>query len=69
VKTGVQEIGKALKTLDSGFRRNDVKKTQIDFFTPSPFKGGNGGIPADAFLKKDEWKRGGFIRKAKVFPD
>jgi hypothetical protein len=39
VKTGVQEIGKALKKLDSGFRRNDVKKTQIDFFTPSPVKG------------------------------
>jgi hypothetical protein len=39
VETGVQEIGKALKTLDSGFRRNDVKKTQIDFFTPSPFAG------------------------------
>jgi len=39
VKTGVQEIGKALEKLDSGFRRNDVKKTQIDFFTPSPIKG------------------------------
>jgi len=39
VKTGVQEIGKALKTLDSGFRRNDLKKTQIDFFTPSPIEG------------------------------
>jgi hypothetical protein len=40
VKTGVQEIAKALKTLDSGFRRNDVKKDQIDFFTPSPFQRG-----------------------------
>jgi len=40
VKNGVQEIGKALKTLDSGFRRNDGEKTQIDFFTPSPFQGG-----------------------------
>jgi len=39
VKTGVQEIGKALKTLDSGFRRNDGKKTQFDFFTPSPIEG------------------------------
>jgi len=35
VKTGVQEIAKALKTLDSGFRRNDMKKNEIDFFTPS----------------------------------
>jgi hypothetical protein len=34
----------ALKTLDSGFRRNDVKKNQIDFFTPSPLEGeGKGG--------------------------
>jgi len=24
-----------LKTLDSGFRRNDVKKNEINFFTPS----------------------------------
>jgi hypothetical protein len=39
VKTGVQSIRKALKTLDSGFRRNDVKKSQINFFTPSPLKG------------------------------
>jgi hypothetical protein len=31
-----QEIGKPLKTLDSGFRRNDGEKTQIDFFTTSP---------------------------------
>jgi hypothetical protein len=38
VKTGVQLIRKALKTLDSGFRRNDVKKSQINFFTPSPFE-------------------------------
>ena len=35
MKTGVQSVRKALKTLDSGFRRNDVKKNQIDFFTPS----------------------------------
>jgi hypothetical protein len=34
VKTGVQSVCKILKTLDSGFRRNDVKKNQIDFFTP-----------------------------------
>ena len=39
VKTGVQSVLKALKTLDSGFRRNDVKKKQIDFFTPSPLEG------------------------------
>jgi hypothetical protein len=36
----VQEIGKPLKTLDSGFRRNDGEKTQIDFFTPSPCQEG-----------------------------
>jgi hypothetical protein len=41
VKTGVQKIRKALKELDSGFRRNDLKKNQIDFFTAS---GGQGGI-------------------------
>jgi hypothetical protein len=40
VKTGVRSIAKALKTLDSGFRRNDVKKNRTDFFTPSPIKGG-----------------------------
>jgi len=39
VKTGVQSVLKALKTLDSGFRRNDVKKNQIDFFTPSGREG------------------------------
>jgi hypothetical protein len=38
VKTGVQSIAKAVKTLDSGFRRNDVKKNQIDIFTPPPSK-------------------------------
>jgi len=38
-ETGVQSIAKGLKTLDSGFRRDDVKKSQIDFFTPSPIKG------------------------------
>ena len=41
VQTGVQEIAKALKTLDSGFRRNDTKKNEIDFFTPSPSSAGN----------------------------
>ena len=35
MKTGVQSVRKALKTLDSGFRRNDAKRNQIDFFTPS----------------------------------
>jgi len=39
VKTGVQSITKALKTLDSGLRRNDVKKNRTNFFTPSPVKG------------------------------
>jgi hypothetical protein len=43
VKTGVQSIVKALKTLDSGFRRNDVKKNQIDLFTASLFSQGGGG--------------------------
>ena len=44
MKTGVQSVLKALKTLDSGFRRNDVKKNQIDFFTPPPSEGeGEGG--------------------------
>jgi hypothetical protein len=28
-----------LKTLDSGFRRNDVKKNEINFFTPSGARG------------------------------
>jgi hypothetical protein len=40
VKTGVQSIAKTLKTLDSGFRRNDVKKNRTDFFTPSLFQRG-----------------------------
>ena len=35
MKTGVQSIAKVLKTLDSGFRRNDVKKNEINFFTAS----------------------------------
>jgi hypothetical protein len=35
VKTGVQAVLKGSKILDSGFRRNDGKKTQADFFTPS----------------------------------
>jgi hypothetical protein len=42
VKTGVQEIGKALKTLDSGFRRNDEKKKRTNFFTPSSLRGERG---------------------------
>ena len=33
VKTGVQSICNAMKTLDSGFLRNDVKERQPDFFT------------------------------------
>ena len=35
IPTGVQEVFKALKILDSGLRRNDGKWTQINFFTPS----------------------------------
>jgi hypothetical protein len=34
VKTGVQSVRNTPKTLDSGFRRNDVKKKRVDFFTP-----------------------------------
>jgi hypothetical protein len=32
----VQSIRKPVKNLDSGFRRNDAKKNQINFFTASP---------------------------------
>jgi len=39
VKTGVQAVLKGLKILDSGFRRNDGKKTQANFFTPSGWQG------------------------------
>ena len=39
VKTGVQEILKGLKILDSGFRRNDSKRMQTNFFTPSGREG------------------------------
>jgi hypothetical protein len=46
VKTGVQSIAKALKTLDFGFRRNDVKRNQVDFFTPSLLRGNRAMIPA-----------------------
>jgi hypothetical protein len=35
VKTGVQAVFKASKILDSGFRRNDGKKTEPNFFTAS----------------------------------
>jgi len=35
VKTGVQAVLKDLKILDSGLRRNDGKKPQANFFTPS----------------------------------
>jgi len=41
VKTGVQAILNGLKILDSGFRRNDGKKMQADFFHSF---GGRGGI-------------------------
>jgi len=39
VITGVQAVLKATKILDSGFRQNDGKKTEPDFFTPSPSEG------------------------------
>jgi hypothetical protein len=39
VKTGVQSIRKSVKNLDSGFRRNDAKKNQINLFTASPLEG------------------------------
>jgi aspartate-semialdehyde dehydrogenase len=48
VKTGVQKIRKALKELDSGFRRNDMKKNQINFFTAS---GGMGGFELETQMK------------------
>lgn len=35
MKTGVQNICNLLKTLDSGFRRNDVKQHGTKFFTAS----------------------------------
>jgi hypothetical protein len=40
VKTGVQEVLKASKILDSGFRRNDRKRPEPDFFTASGKQGG-----------------------------
>ena len=39
MKTGVQSVRKASKTLDSGFRRNDAIKNRINFFTPSGREG------------------------------
>jgi hypothetical protein len=53
VKTGVQEIGKPLKTLDSGFRRNDGEKTQSDFFTPSPLQRGKERDPSAKVGRRD----------------
>jgi hypothetical protein len=35
-----EKIANALKTSDSGFRRNHLKKDQIDFFTTSLFQRG-----------------------------
>jgi hypothetical protein len=46
VKTGVQAVLKALKILDSGFRRNDRKRAEPDSFTAS---GGAGEISEDIF--------------------
>jgi hypothetical protein len=48
VKTGVQLVRKARKTQDSGLRRNDVKRNQINFFTAS---GGRRGDFRRAFQK------------------
>ena len=42
MKTGVQSVCNAPKTQDSAFRRNDVKRNRIDFFTPS--KGESMGV-------------------------
>jgi hypothetical protein len=47
VTTGVQDISKPLKNLDSGFRRNSVEKNLVDFFTPSG-RVGAGGIRMEA---------------------
>jgi hypothetical protein len=58
MKTGVQEIGKVLKTLDSGFRRNDGEKTQIVFFTPFLGKGGRGGLKKITILYRLSSQRG-----------
>jgi len=33
-----------MKTLDSGFRRNDTRKSQTNFFTPFPLERGGGGV-------------------------
>jgi hypothetical protein len=61
VKTGVQSIAKTLKTLDSGFRRNDVKKNRTDFFTPSHFaKGGLGDLKVIFYIN---YKENGFFSK------
>jgi len=42
VKTGVQSICNSMKTLDSGYRRNDVKQHQTNFFTASGDEGEGG---------------------------
>jgi hypothetical protein len=67
VETGVQEICKALKTLDSGFRRNDGKKTQIDFSHLPPFKGGKNGSFRESGLKSslpfEKGGREGFLNR------
>jgi len=54
----VQRIVKASKILDSGFRRNDRKKTEPDFFTASGgergfFKQSEGKSPMSPFFKGD----------------
>jgi len=48
--TGVQPILKGFKILDSGFRRNDGKMAQVDFFTDS---GGGWGNFIDGLINKD----------------
>jgi len=41
VETGVQAVRKGRKILDSDFRRNDGKGSQVNFFTRSKLRGIN----------------------------
>jgi hypothetical protein len=59
VKTGVQSIAKGLKILDFGFRRNDVKNNQIDFFIPSPIEGEGIPLPFEYVYPLPHGERGG----------
>jgi putative tricarboxylic transport membrane protein len=51
---GVQSIHKAVKTLDSGFLRDDAKKGQINFLPSFPCLDGRNG---DGFLPAAEMRR------------